>query len=213
MKSIGPCLSKSLRWVCRNRTWETITWREGACEPLSSRFARVRVRPAHRDYDLTAPRPEEWLLIEWPQGEAEPAKYWFSTLPRRHRFYLACGHNQTALAHRARLSRSQTGDRHRALRRPGLARLSPPRHALHRRLRLPHLRTGDDSPLRISSHQGNRKSWNSRRLQAKRTCRSGRRGICRTLSRHSNAGSPRPWREPSHDVLAAAAPNKVQLIG
>jgi SRSO17 transposase len=61
--------------------WKTITWREGACEPLSSRFARVRVRPAHRDYDLTAPRPEEWLLIEWPQGEAEPAKYWFSTLP------------------------------------------------------------------------------------------------------------------------------------
>ena len=50
-------------------------------EPLSSRFARVRVRPAHRDYDLTAPRPKEWLLIEWPQGEAEPAKYWFSTLP------------------------------------------------------------------------------------------------------------------------------------
>ena len=61
--------------------WETITWREGACEPLSSRFARVRVRPAHRDYNLTAPRPEEWLLIEWPQEEAEPAKYWFSTLP------------------------------------------------------------------------------------------------------------------------------------
>ena len=81
IKSIGLCRSKSLRWVCRNRTWETITWREGACEPLSSRFARVRVRPAHRDYDLTAPRPEEWLLIEWPEREAEPTKYWFSTLP------------------------------------------------------------------------------------------------------------------------------------
>jgi SRSO17 transposase len=24
---------------------------------------------------------QEWLLIEWPEGEAEPAKYWLSTLP------------------------------------------------------------------------------------------------------------------------------------
>jgi hypothetical protein len=39
----------------------------GACEALSSRFARVRVCPAHRDYNLTAPRLKEWLLIEWPQ--------------------------------------------------------------------------------------------------------------------------------------------------
>jgi SRSO17 transposase len=30
---------------------------------------------------LDEPRPEEWLLIEWPEDEAEPAKYWFSTLP------------------------------------------------------------------------------------------------------------------------------------
>ena len=49
---------------------------------MSSRFARVRVCPAHRDYNLAAPRPEEWLLIEWPEGEAEPTKYWLSTLPQ-----------------------------------------------------------------------------------------------------------------------------------
>ena len=23
----------------------------------------------------------EWLLIEWPESESEPTKYWFSTLP------------------------------------------------------------------------------------------------------------------------------------
>jgi hypothetical protein len=39
------------------------------------------VRPAHRDTKLSEPRAEEWLLIEWPQGEAEPTKYWFATLP------------------------------------------------------------------------------------------------------------------------------------
>src|ERR1019366_2568257 len=51
-------------------------------EWLSSRFARVRVRIAHRDYNLTEARPEEWLLIEWPEGEDEPTKYWLSTLPK-----------------------------------------------------------------------------------------------------------------------------------
>ena len=48
---------------------------------VSSRFARVRVRVAHRDYWLTEPRTEEWLLIEWLEGENEPTKYWLSTLP------------------------------------------------------------------------------------------------------------------------------------
>src|SRR5271165_6560413 len=54
---------------------------------------------------------------------------------------------QAALAHRARLSGSQTGGRARAFRRSWMARLSPSRHAMHRRLRIPDLRSGDDSPL------------------------------------------------------------------
>jgi len=41
----------------------------------------VRVRTSHRDYWHSTPRVQEWLLIEWPRGEAEPAKYWLSTLP------------------------------------------------------------------------------------------------------------------------------------
>jgi hypothetical protein len=60
----------------------TIKWREGATDWLSSRFARVHVRVAHRDYSLTDSRREEWLLIEWPKGENEPTKYWLSTLPK-----------------------------------------------------------------------------------------------------------------------------------
>jgi SRSO17 transposase len=58
-----------------------LTWREGAERKLQSRFAAVRVRPAHRDYERAESRAQEWLLIEWPKGEAEPAKYWLSTLP------------------------------------------------------------------------------------------------------------------------------------
>src|SRR6186713_396008 len=61
--------------------WRTVTWREGTAGPLSSRFAAVRVRPAHDDFRLSEPRAEEWLLAEWPEGESEPTKYWLSTLP------------------------------------------------------------------------------------------------------------------------------------
>jgi SRSO17 transposase len=77
-----PVSVKELALSLPQSSFETIAWREGACEPLSSRFARVRVCPAHRDYNLTAPRPEEWLLIEWPDEEPEPTKYWLSTLPQ-----------------------------------------------------------------------------------------------------------------------------------
>ena len=64
------------------RSWRRIEWREGTAERLSSRFARVQVRVAHRDYALSEIRPEEWLLMEWPEGEEKPAKYWLSTLPK-----------------------------------------------------------------------------------------------------------------------------------
>jgi SRSO17 transposase len=77
-----PISVKQLALGLRKRAWRTITWREGTAEWLSSRFARLRVRIAHRDYNLTEARPEEWLLIEWPKGEDEPTKYWLSTLPK-----------------------------------------------------------------------------------------------------------------------------------
>ena len=62
------------------QAWQAVTWREGTNAPLTSRFAAVRVRPAHRDHLLHEPRAEEWVLIEWPEGEKEPTKYWLSTL-------------------------------------------------------------------------------------------------------------------------------------
>jgi SRSO17 transposase len=76
-----PISVKDLALNLPSIAWRKVTWREGAAAPLSSRFARVRVRVAHRDYKLAENRPEEWLLIEWPKGEKEPIKYWLSTLP------------------------------------------------------------------------------------------------------------------------------------
>ncbi len=60
--------------------WAQVEWREGAAAPLSGRFARVRVCSAHRHRTLPE-RSAEWLLIEWPEGEVEPTRYWLSTLP------------------------------------------------------------------------------------------------------------------------------------
>jgi hypothetical protein len=63
--------------------WKEIGWRPGSRQTLRSRFAAVRVRPAHRDYKRTGPYPEEWLSIEWPKKESAPTKYWLSTLPAK----------------------------------------------------------------------------------------------------------------------------------
>jgi SRSO17 transposase len=76
-----PISAKALALNLPAEVWQTIIWREGTADWLSSRFARKRVRPAHRDTELSAPRAEDWLLIEWPQGEAEPTKYWLATPP------------------------------------------------------------------------------------------------------------------------------------
>ena len=76
-----PTSAKALAIGLPVMAWQPVRWREGSADWLTSRFARVRVRPAHRDTKLGEPRPPEWLLIEWPEGEAEPTKYWLATVP------------------------------------------------------------------------------------------------------------------------------------
>jgi len=76
-----PVSVKQLAMSLPATAFKEISWREGTDQKLRSRFAAVRVRPAHRDYWKTEPHAEEWLLIEWPRGEEEPTKYWMSTLP------------------------------------------------------------------------------------------------------------------------------------
>jgi SRSO17 transposase len=69
---------KELALSLPKHAWRTITWREGTADRLRSRFARLRVRTA--PIRRAAERAEETLLIEWPEGEAEPTKYWLATL-------------------------------------------------------------------------------------------------------------------------------------
>jgi SRSO17 transposase len=97
-----PAVSvKELAMSLPASTFKKIAWREGTERKLRSRFAALRVRPAHRADGKAEPNTEEclqsklqpclsgigpvdrkpWLLIEWPQSEKEPVKYWLSTLP------------------------------------------------------------------------------------------------------------------------------------
>ena len=76
-----PVSAKDLAVTLPPSAWQTVSWRAGSRGDLSGRFATVRVRPSHRDYWRAEPHPEEWLLIEWPEGDKEPSKYWLSTLP------------------------------------------------------------------------------------------------------------------------------------
>ena len=77
----APISAKTLAMGLPGDAWRIVAWREGSNETLSSRFAALRIRPASRDWKRSTPHPHEWLLIEWPEGEKEPTKYWLSTLP------------------------------------------------------------------------------------------------------------------------------------
>jgi SRSO17 transposase len=76
-----PVSAKALALEFPADAWQQIAWREGSNTVLTSRFARLRVRAAHGDAKRRQPTGEEWLLIEWPDGETEPDHYWLSTLP------------------------------------------------------------------------------------------------------------------------------------
>ncbi len=62
------------------RGFRQTTWRDGSGKLLASRFAMQRVLlPGVKG----AKCEEVWLLIEWPEGEPEPTKFFVATLPRR----------------------------------------------------------------------------------------------------------------------------------
>jgi SRSO17 transposase len=79
---VKPVKASDLAKALPRKAWKMVRWREGSNGYLLSRFAAVRIRPSHRDTWRAEPWPEEWLLIEWPENEEAPAKYWLSTLPQ-----------------------------------------------------------------------------------------------------------------------------------
>lgn len=79
--ALQPVSVKALAQSLPSRAFRTISWREGTNETLSGRFAAVRVRHAGGNTGKARLRAEQWLLIEWPENDAEPSKYVLSTLP------------------------------------------------------------------------------------------------------------------------------------
>jgi SRSO17 transposase len=79
-RSRQPVSVKALAMSLAPSAYQTISWREGTNAPLKGRFAAVRVRHAGGNAGRARLQPEQWLLIEWPEGESEPAKYFLSTL-------------------------------------------------------------------------------------------------------------------------------------
>ena len=58
--------------------WQQIAWRvdghgRALRRALGARAGRLGPPPPHA---------AEWLMIEWPEGEAAPIRYWLSALPR-----------------------------------------------------------------------------------------------------------------------------------
>jgi SRSO17 transposase len=61
--------------------WKKVRWREGSRGWLESRFLSLRVQPSHGFVDGNPPHKQLWLLVEWPEHEEEPTKYFFADLP------------------------------------------------------------------------------------------------------------------------------------
>ena len=86
-----PITAKQLAQELPEQAWSEAAWREGSKETLQSRFAALRVRPAYGDDRKGSPQPEQWLLIEWPEGAEEPSGYWLSNLTEKIRLRALVG--------------------------------------------------------------------------------------------------------------------------
>ena len=63
------------------KAWQTLPCRTTpAGEEVASRFAFVRVVATNPVRNRHQPPRQEWLIIEWPEGEEAPSDYWLSNL-------------------------------------------------------------------------------------------------------------------------------------
>jgi hypothetical protein len=86
-----------------------VRWREDSKGKMSSRFARLRVQPAHGYVEGEAPGKQVWLLIEWPENEPEPlllqqSKRFFDLLPQAILPLDLCGLSFQLIRHKVTLA-------------------------------------------------------------------------------------------------------------
>jgi SRSO17 transposase len=65
------------------KAFRRITWRDATKGKLASNFCFRRVKVAREDGSDPAQREPIWVVIEWGDGEDEPAKFFLTSLRRR----------------------------------------------------------------------------------------------------------------------------------
>ncbi|NTX51513.1 transposase [Myxococcus sp. CA039A] len=78
---VQPWTIEELARQLPEEEYRRVSWREGSRGLQSSTFAAIRIQPAEGHVVRKAPGAPEWLLCEWPAGEASPTKYYLSSLP------------------------------------------------------------------------------------------------------------------------------------
>jgi SRSO17 transposase len=84
----GDSISVRELGIWRRHSFRRLTWRDGTKKALASRFCVERVVVAQDN----GVGEELTLLIEWPEGESKPTKFWLATtarnLPKRYLVHL-----------------------------------------------------------------------------------------------------------------------------
>jgi SRSO17 transposase len=78
-----PLQARAIAAQFDEAAFRRITWRQGSKTALASRFLFRRVKVAHDDGTDPRERAPQWLVIEWPDGESKPSKFYLTTLRRR----------------------------------------------------------------------------------------------------------------------------------
>lgn len=73
---------KEIATALGKKRFRRTTWREGTSARLSARFAARRVVVGHDDGQPPSEREEQWLLMEWRDGEGEAAHFYLLTLAK-----------------------------------------------------------------------------------------------------------------------------------
>ncbi len=142
-----PVPVKELALSLPTEAWKKVTWRQGVKQKLQSRFAAIRVRPAHRGL-LALPTSSGRMAADGMASRGIRTNQVLAIYSvRRYRPFATGAFGQTSLDYRTGLSRTQTGTRVGPLRRTRMARLPSSRHVMHRGLWIPGGRTESFFPL------------------------------------------------------------------
>ena len=153
---------------------------KGSAGRLSSRFARVRVRVAHRDDQLAECRAEDNGRMARGRERADPngsrpfGKISFRDLVNTAKLRWRIERDYQELKQEAGSEHFEKGR--------GWRGSTPPRHTMHRGLWLPDLREGDDSPLRTSFRRVAPATLHIRSLQTQRIRHCGLNATSQTQS-------------------------------